>query len=158
MKIKFLKPSAFLIIAVVALLSVSFFSACEEKDDVIIVEGTVLSILHPCYGNSILISVKNNNIGANGNFAISNDSTLEFQNAIGIPLFYKFDDSTSINYQMAGFDKIKNLTQDGKIKFECKLKSSSDDTLFESNVICPMLYSSPNVPLYVVTKVINYQD
>lgn len=158
MKIKFLKPSAFLIIAVVALLSMSFFSACEEKDDVIIVEGTVLSILHPCYGNSILISVENNNIGANGNFAISNDSTLEFQNAIGIPLFYKFDDSTSINYQMEGFDKIKNLTQDGKIKFECKLKSSSDDILFESNVICPMLYSSPNVPLYVVTKVINYQN
>ena len=56
MKIKLLKPSAFLIIAVVALLSIGFFSACEEKDEnPLIGEWVSISERH-AYGDTIVFT------------------------------------------------------------------------------------------------------
>lgn len=56
MKIKFLKPSAFLIIAVVALLSMSFFSACEEKDENPLIGEWVSITERHAYGDTIVFT------------------------------------------------------------------------------------------------------
>lgn len=148
------------VIVVIAALSLCFFSACKEKEDEIItIKGKVLSILSPCHGNQIIISVENiQNIGTSGTLSLSQDSVLAFQNSIGIPLFYKFDDAASINYQVEGLEKIDNLIEGGTITFECKVKTLAEDALFQSNVNCLNLWGSPNVPLYIVTKVIKYQN
>lgn len=85
MKIKFLKPSAFLIIAVVALLSMSFFSACEEKDENPLIGEWVSITERHAYGDTIVFT-------SDGKIEKWKELTYNVTDSTYTPAKYKFSD------------------------------------------------------------------
>ena len=107
MKIKFLKPSAFLIIAVVALLSMSFFSACEEKEDNPLIGEWVSITERHAYGDTIVFT---------------SDGKIEKWKE----LTYNVTDSTYTPAQYKVSDDIIDITQGGyTLSFKYSINNSN---------------------------------
>jgi hypothetical protein len=131
------------------------FGGCEKTDvseDTSTIKGKIVSFVPPCLGNGILISVENiQNFGETGTFFYNTvDSFINYQNAIFVPLFDK--------YEVEGNDKVTQLTAGSSIEFECRVKTDEDDSLFYSNQVCPAIYMPVTAPRYVITKIINYKN
>jgi hypothetical protein len=129
-------------------------SGCEkekESSDTFI-EGTVISLVSPCQGNGVLISVDNiPNFGETGLFYYNSiDSVVNYQNAILVPHF-----TASIE----GSDLITPpISAGNKLKFECRVATEADYLLFAYEHPCTMNTMPVSAPRYVITKIINYQN
>ena len=114
-------------------------------------EGSIVSILPPCLGNGLLISVENiENFGETGSFMYGDGSLINYQNAIVVPYFsrYFIENSNLITSSISIGDKLI---------FECRIKTEADDPLFQSIVVCTANIIPPSAPRYIVTKILNYQ-
>jgi hypothetical protein len=145
-----------LIILLPALLLVmAIFSGCEKQDNLntFTVQGKIVSLVPPCEGNGILISVENiQDFGVTDSFMFNAVVLINYENAILVPFFDK--------YKVKGSYKIKHpIIEGSSIEFECRAATEADYSLFAYyEYPCLAIYGPVSAPCYVITKIINYHN
>lgn len=117
-------------------------------------EGTIVANLHRCYGYSVLIEIDNpQGIGNEGTYMAVGEPgpEVKYTNAIGVPYFERIPDLITNAQDSVGT----------WLRFEYRELTSEErnsqifvDTAFHG--ICNELYGPPDVPMYIITKVIDH--
>ena len=129
-----------------------------EKEEVLPpgeAKGKIIQVLFRCYGSGLMIEVENpKGIGEGGTFKQIGCSCPEisFNNAIIVPVFERISDLHTNAPDSVGTwlrFKYRELTQK-----ECCDKNLFRDTSFVG--ICNMMIGPPSVPMYMITKILDY--